>query len=207
MSTAAVHLYPHDTPWNVIQSSSAFTYRCSKVVHFLRHAEGHHNVKQDYRSLAHMDARLTEKGREQCRLFSESIVLERAHLLDTELVVTSPLSRCLETTLLSLDPVLQHKPLVPIIALDHVRETVNYNCDRRSPVAELSLEHPRVDFSHVEGCDHDPVWQHYDDRLGADYDQHRESAELHVVADRARRFFRVPRAQDRAEPGRRARCW
>jgi broad specificity phosphatase PhoE len=43
-----------------------------------------------------MDARLTEKGRAQCRLFSESIALERAHLFDTELGVTSPLTRCLE---------------------------------------------------------------------------------------------------------------
>jgi hypothetical protein len=53
MSAAAVHLYPHDTPWEVILNSSAFSYRCTKLVHFLRHAEGHHNVKQDYRSLEH----------------------------------------------------------------------------------------------------------------------------------------------------------
>lgn len=186
-----VHIYPHDTPLEAIKSSinaAGSSYRCTKYVHFIRHGQGAHNVNQEYHSIENIDARLTEKGQAQCHVFAQSILEEKPHLLDTQLVVTSPLTRCIQTALLSLHPALQNNPELPVVAHESVRETVNYNCDRRRSVAEISAEHPRVDFTHVEH-DRDPIWHRYEERLGEGYNKHRESAELHVVAERGRQFF------------------
>jgi len=75
-----------------------------------------------------------------------------------------------------------------------VRETVNYNCDRRRHLDDVRdcelVGGLGVDFSHMDHP-HDAIWDHYEERLGS-HDVHtglRESAEVHVVADRARSFF------------------
>ena len=188
-----VDIYPHDTPLEELHKGEK-QYRHTKYLHFIRHAQGTHNVNKEYRAMEHLDARLTDKGQQQCRALAATIPHERPYLFQTELVVTSPLTRCIQTTLLSLEPVLNHKNRgddeLPVVANEMVRETVNYNCDRRRSVAELAKEHPVVDFSHIE-TEHDPVWEHYEARLGDHqaYPGHRESAELHVVADRGRNFF------------------
>jgi len=180
-----VHIYPHNTPLHELERNN---YRHIKHMHFIRHAQGTHNVHQEYRKMEHLDARLTEKGKEQCRALAATIEAERPYLFDAELIVTSPLTRCIQTTLLSLDPILQKNRHLPVLANEWVRETVNYNCDRRRTITEIASEHPRVNFEHVEH-DHDPIWEAYEQRLGGEYPAHRESAELHRVADRGRRFF------------------
>jgi len=191
-----VDIYPHDTPLEELQKGEK-QYRHTKYLHFIRHAQGTHNVNKEYRAMEHLDARLTDKGQQQCRALAATIPHERPYLFQTELVVTSPLTRCIQTALLSLEPVLHHsskrgggEDKLPVVANEMVRETVNYNCDRRRSIAELAKEHPAVDFSHLE-TEHDPVWEHYEARLGDHqaYPGHRESAELHVVADRGRQFF------------------
>lgn len=186
-SSSVVDVYPHDTPLESLDGK----YRQIKQLHWIRHAQGTHNVNMDLQLIENIDARLTDLGKEQCRSLADTIQKgERPYLYEAELVVTSPLTRCIQTTLLSLEPVLQKNSNLPVVANELVRETVNYNCDRRRTVAEISKDHPVVDFSHIE-TDHDHIWQQYEDRLG-DYHTHgahRESAELHVVADRARRFF------------------
>ena len=125
-----VHIYPYgteDLKGNV------------KVLHLIRHAEGHHNVNQEYRDIRNMDASLTPKGIEQCRQLSQRIQQAAASAAscplsdlagNTDLIVTSPLTRCIQTTLMALDSVI-HTRRPPIVAHESIRETVNYNCDRR----------------------------------------------------------------------------
>jgi broad specificity phosphatase PhoE len=167
-----------------------------KSLHFIRHAEGYHNVNHRYRDLENLDARLTELGLDQCRALSAEL-LTNGLLADTTdiLIVTSPMTRCLQTTLHALDSIIAEKQ-PPIVALESVRETVNFNCDRRRSISELSKEFPTVDFSQIES-DHDPIWARYEARLGdhAEYPDHRESAELYVVAERGRQFLTWLRRQ------------
>jgi broad specificity phosphatase PhoE len=173
------------------------------VLHVVRHAQGFHNVNQEYRDIVNLDARLTELGVEQCRQLANRIrqadpnspLASLASSL--QLVVTSPLTRCIQTALLSLRDVLScssRDNTIPVLAHELIRETVNYNCDRRRHVNELTNEFGHhVDFSEMDdGTNvHDPIWESYVQDLGDDetYTDHRESGELHVVAERGRRFF------------------
>jgi broad specificity phosphatase PhoE len=197
-----VHVYPSSVDFGELQQLQE--YATWKRLHVVRHAEGTHNVNQDYKDMSKhgIDARLTDKGKEQChRLASSSSTCPTMSqvLKGTELVVTSPLTRCLQTALLSF-PTLTENPRIPFVALESIRETVNYACDRRRPISELlSLESSsstclemdanRVNFEEIQH-DHDHLWDSYEQRLGSSSSsQARESAELHRVADRARDFF------------------
>jgi broad specificity phosphatase PhoE len=176
----------------------------TKIVHFVRHAEGTHNVKQDYAHPDHLDARLTTKGKQQCQALAERIAnadaLQDPELYqlreNTDLIVTSPLTRCIETALYSFGPLLSSSspsnitPPLKMIAHDAIRETVNYSCDRRRTLTEIQQDHPSVDYTHC-ASDHDDIWTKYVEQLGCEktYPHHRESGELHVVAERGRDFF------------------
>jgi broad specificity phosphatase PhoE len=195
--SAAVHVYPYQA---TVQSNQIQGRKYSKVkkVHWLRHAQGTHNVNKDYRSLVNLDARITAAGADQCRSLSNRIidagkdraVSEPLHDVyhKAELVVTSPLTRCIQTSLLCLDRVFAHRN-VPVVAHEGIRETVNYNCDRRRPISDIAAEFP-IDFSSIEHS-HDHIWELYERRLGDQetYPYHRESAEIHMVAERGRTFF------------------
>jgi hypothetical protein len=75
------------------------------------------------------------------------------------------------------------------VAHESIRETVNFASDQRRVLGHLMEEfHPRVDFSHVD-YRHDELWRRYDDWLGQDYSDHRESAQLYKVAERGREFL------------------
>jgi broad specificity phosphatase PhoE len=131
-------------------------------------------------------------------------------------VMTSTMTRCIQTALLSFDflrrmqepsTVNNHRDhQVPFVALEALRETVNYSCDRRRRISELSEEFPDVDFSNCND-DEDGIWNTYQNRVMdllsislnnndnnneddiRTWDGHMESAELHVVAKRGREFL------------------
>lgn len=151
-----------------------------KVVHIIRHAEGFHNVNNQYKHAALLDARLTEKGLAQC----QEKATEGSPPAD--LVITSTMTRCIQTALHSF-PSLVDKPEIPFLAHESIRETVNYECDRRRPISEIRQEFPRVDFSHVQE-EEDEIWNGYEVRIGQ-WEKHRESSELHKVAERGRAFW------------------
>jgi len=157
------------------------------TIHLVRHAEGTHNVARAYRDPAHLDARLTSLGEAQCADLASQC--SRNMLSSIELVVTSPLTRCLQTSLLSF-PALASDQATPFVAHEGVRETVNYVCDKRRAISELRVDFPRVDFS-LCCYEHDPIWERYLARVGgpADYTTARESAELCAVAERGRSFL------------------
>ena len=90
------------------------------------------------------DARLTELGHQQVSATRATLV-ERNY----DLVITSPLTRAIETTL-----GLFAGRDVPIIVEALHRERLDHSCDiGRSPV-ELAREYPELDFDHLD----DPWW-------------------------------------------------
>ena len=136
-----------------------------------------------------MDARLTPKGMAQCASLAqhtENTMMNDLKLEDVA-VVTSPMTRCVQTALYSF-PWLASVAKVPFVALESVRETVNYACDRRRTIAEISKDFPRVDFANCKE-DSDFIWDAYRRQLGDDWDTHMESAELYQIAHRAREGF------------------
>jgi broad specificity phosphatase PhoE len=150
-----------------------------KTVHIVRHAQGTHNVKKEYRDIRNLDARLTDHGKQQCaNLAAKSPTL----VSEDAVVVSSPLTRCIQTSLHSF-PHLER-----FLAHENIRETVNYACDRRRVISEIQSDHPEIDFSHVDDH-HDAIWEYYDDLLGKDHHRERESAQLYKVAERARTFL------------------
>ena len=101
-----------------------------------RHAQAEHNVDLDYSSMwreilpaysrniltniyAVLDARLTDQGRKQASsLVSRVPELQKA----ADLIVTSPLQRTLQTTLLGWAPAVKRLGLENVICLPEVQE-------------------------------------------------------------------------------------
>lgn len=137
-------------------------------------------------------------------------------------VVVSPLTRCIETALTSFDffPILKttmeklsdssnnNNKYVPFVGLEALRETVNYNCDRRRRISEVANDFPQIDFSFCK-TEEDEIWLSYrqqekeqertilsenigDGNLLVDVQTPRtkknylESAQLYAVANRGR---------------------
>mmetsp|Transcript_20338 Transcript_20338/g.45597 ORF Transcript_20338/g.45597 Transcript_20338/m.45597 type:complete len:248 (-) Transcript_20338:62-805(-) len=151
----------------------------AKLVHFLRHGQATHNVHTEYKSEANIDARLTELGRQQCADLAATI-----ESLQVDLVVSSPLTRTLQTAQLSFCS--QLKAGVPLQAEETARETVNYLCDTRRPTADLRADFPEVDFSRIED-EEDAVWAKYAAKFGdqAAFGELRESVDDESLAQRA----------------------
>jgi broad specificity phosphatase PhoE len=245
-TTATVDIYPYRTnPQDLLKKS----YKMTKIVHFIRHAEGTHNIDKNYRCITNLDARLTNLGMAQSRALADRI-RARAQAAaaasdsnnkdddddkvccpladlyaNADLVVTSPLTRCVQTALLSLEPILspsssssatRKNPPPPVIAHEAVRETVNFNCDRRRMIHEIVQDFSvlpenkqeakddadtengplpsfsfSIDFHSQITTPHDDLWEHYEKWLGSheEYQHHRESSQIYKVADRARFFF------------------
>ena len=160
-----------------------------KLLHIVRHAQGFHNVDPDImRSPAGIDARLTDEGFAQCARLAHTL----AHLRP-EVIVTSPLTRTIQTALHSFPTQLRNHG-VPLVALEAVRETVNYMCDVRRPLStisgEIAQEGVAIDLS---GCtdDHDEIWATSERKHGSAsaFQGHRESVDPHRIAARARGAF------------------
>ena len=90
------------------------------------------------------DARLTELGRRQVSA-TRATLTERNY----DLVITSPLTRAIETTL-----GLFAGRDVPIVVEALHREKLEHSCDVGRSPADLAREFPALDFGHLE----DPWW-------------------------------------------------
>jgi len=145
--------------------------RCKRIF-FIRHAEGTHNVAErnstftpkenvllaENTGMEHWDARLTPKGEAQCAALKTSIrgegVWGYSKPLNLDLVVVSPLTRCLQTAVLSLgDPAASGGGVQapPFLCTELCRERVaDFMCDGHRPKSELAAEFPGVDFSLLE---------------------------------------------------------
>ncbi|KAJ1401450.1 histidine phosphatase superfamily [Ochromonadaceae sp. CCMP2298] len=150
----------------------------SKVVHFVRHAQGHHNVagKTDplfgYLREDLEDAVLTDFGISQCVQLAAA---GKADVKGAKLLVVSPLHRTMQTATLSF-PHLVGK--IPFIAYENLREQTGLHpCDRRKPLSVHRLNFQHVDFAHVAD-ETDPLYYKYTLREPKDH-----------VAARARLFM------------------
>ena len=117
-------------------------------------------------------------------------------------VMVSPLTRCIQTAVLSFEFLVgndkDHNRSVagivssPVfVACEELRETVNYKCDQRRTLSEISHEYPLIDFSHCAAKDEDALWFAYRQREQQQPHGVRcmESAELYRVAERGRTAF------------------
>lgn len=171
-STALCSSVGHGTPEKV------------KVVHFIRHAEGHHNVagRQDplkgYFRNDLEDAHITLDGMKQCEQLRE----RAQHLLSkSSLVVVSPMNRTIQTASHSF-PYLIDK--VPWVAVELVRERTGLHpCDKRRPIAEHRVTYPHISFDHIRS-DHDPLFSQYILREPEDKVEERARAFMAWLAER-----------------------
>ncbi|KAG0144010.1 hypothetical protein CROQUDRAFT_660547 [Cronartium quercuum f. sp. fusiforme G11] len=121
----------------------------SPKVHLIRHAQAHHNVDFDNHSFP--DAALTLTGKEQCNeLNARTITNIQA---SAQLLVSSPLRRTLQTTLLGFPHLIKRLggPNA-IIALPQLQENGSSPADTGSSRAELEKqeEFEGIDFSLLE---------------------------------------------------------
>jgi broad specificity phosphatase PhoE len=144
-----------------------------KIVHFVRHGQGFHNLMADvyrtsgrtwtsevqsdenpYTMLELVDSPLTEVGRQQAINLQQT-----AQTMDppTQLVVLSPNCRALHTGCLVWEHLLQTD--VPFVVHEMVREVHGvHRCDQRRSVSRQAKEFPHVDFSLMK-VDEDTMWR------------------------------------------------
>ena len=143
----------------------------SKLVHFIRHGEGHHNVAQrEWRAkdwdgktepytldndpeLKYVDAELNDKGRGQARDLTSRTEPD----LQPQLLVVSPMRRATTTGLLAFAPHIARGTL-PVLAHELCHERAGrHTCDKRLPRDELVKLYPEVDYSLLQE-EEDPYW-------------------------------------------------
>lgn len=121
---------------------SLFLARRTKVIHFVRHAEGIHNEANSAYgddtpctfstdgSWAYMDATLTDKGISQCLEARRKLILENVR---PQVVIVSPFTRTLQTA-----HIMFNSQNVPFIVHDVCRERWGkYTCDKRRTRSEI----------------------------------------------------------------------
>ncbi|KAJ3916629.1 phosphoglycerate mutase-like protein [Lentinula edodes] len=122
----------------------------AKVIHFTRHAQAEHNVDEDYFI---PDAPLTPLGRRQAEeLYSQTTELQQS----ADLLVTSPLKRTLQTTIIGYRGLRarlesQDSPK-PIVVLSRLQEVNDFPCDTGSSRNELEQidEFAGINFESLE---------------------------------------------------------
>uniref|UniRef100_A0A7S1THA7 Phosphoglycerate mutase family protein n=1 Tax=Compsopogon caeruleus TaxID=31354 RepID=A0A7S1THA7_9RHOD len=136
-----------------------------KIVHFVRHGQGYHNLAAaqpgvachcatgdsaklcPYLDPALTDARLTEAGEEEARA-AKVQVGDRP----IQLVVVSPLTRTLQTASLAFLP----QAPTPFLAHEAIREHLGVHVvNKRSRLSLLATQFPHVDFSLLTSPDAD----------------------------------------------------
>lgn len=155
---------------------SIFLAERTKKVHFIRHAEGSHNVASRNAgtdavlvdNMDYWDAPLTEAGVEQCLDLRRHLANRPSQgrpFTHFDLVIVSPLTRTLQTAQHIFGP--PRKPGVPsflsppfedtslprpqILVREEARERWGYySCDGRRNISEIMKEFPDFDFSAIE---------------------------------------------------------
>lgn len=127
-----------------------------KDLYLIRHGNAQHNKLFDeigvdaFYDPNYQDTILTKKG------YDESIHLKSiwGEINNIELVLTSSLTRCIETSLNIFSDT-----DIPIIALETIKEYPQglHYCNKRSNINILKKKFPRVDFSNIQ-TDEDTLW-------------------------------------------------
>jgi broad specificity phosphatase PhoE len=137
-----------------------------KVVHFVRHGQGFHNLMADmfkargveWEQYTHtkenpyvlpelVDAPLTEKGRQQAYALQPTV---QSLQPQPELVVLSPQCRALQTGVMVFAHLVANAS-IPFMAHEMVREENGVHvCDMRRPTSKQAEEFPMVNFGLLE---------------------------------------------------------
>ncbi|XP_022136313.1 phosphoglycerate mutase-like protein 1 [Momordica charantia] len=163
---------------------NVYPFHRTKTIHLVRHAQGFHNLNEDLDSLLSeefFDARLTPVGWKQVDTLRKH-VQSRGISKKIELVITSPMSRTIETAVgtfggeehsddLNVPPLMvenaggNNRPAIsslncpPVLAIEDCRELIGVlpNVRRRS-ISEYRPLYPAIDFSMIEH-DEDVFWK------------------------------------------------
>mmetsp|Transcript_5447 Transcript_5447/g.7116 ORF Transcript_5447/g.7116 Transcript_5447/m.7116 type:complete len:248 (+) Transcript_5447:283-1026(+) len=153
---------------------SAFAFgempKCVKKLWFVRHCEGEHNIEENFDL---KDPSLTAKGINQANRIASDILLKEALGSDpkkrAQLIVSSPLRRCLQTALVAFDG-----QEIPIVPCEHIQESYAgfRPCDTGKPKSELEVEFrgTNVDFDKL------PEWWYDIDPEVSKHEHTREPA-------------------------------
>jgi len=138
-----------------------------KILYFVRHGYGTHNEAEDKFGSQHWedveakkdiyeDAKLTERGIREAQSLGLSVQKSLQNGFNLELVISSPLSRALDTATIVFNGL-----NVPFISVENVRETIGKNtCDRRRSLRSLRHDYPKIRFddSLFNFDEHDTLW-------------------------------------------------
>eukprot|EP00742_Colponemidia_sp_Colp-10_P000957 GILJ01001039.1.p1 GENE.GILJ01001039.1~~GILJ01001039.1.p1 ORF type:complete len:211 (-),score=21.24 GILJ01001039.1:80-712(-) len=125
-----------------------------KQVYVIRHGQSEYNAWKK-RAIMRLqfcvsasevlrDAELTEKGRKQCGALGSRI--KQSDLSSTvELIISSPLTRAIQTALTAFEGA-----RIPIIINPLIRERMHTFCDVGSPPSVLADKFPSIDVSHLK---------------------------------------------------------
>ncbi|CAN8311871.1 unnamed protein product [Cochlearia groenlandica] len=137
-----------------------------KIIHLVRHGLAQHNVDGDIDRNAllspHLfDAKLTNHGHQQVKNLREQVV-SKGILNRVELVVTSPLTRAMQTAVgvFGNEDKQPNGSIIspPILALDVARDRNGLRpADNRRKVSEYKTLFPTIDFSQMES-EEDILW-------------------------------------------------
>ena len=143
----------------------------AKLIHFIRHGEGFHNVaqrewradpnwdgtsepytKQTDPDFKYIDAELNEKGMAQA-----TELQQQTEALKPELLVVSPMRRATVTGLLAFAPHIERKEL-EVLANELVHERAGkHTCDKRMNKSNLEKLYPDIDYFLIKD-EEDPFW-------------------------------------------------
>lgn len=139
-----------------------------KRVIFLRHGQALHNPRAEAARTAGcsfeeflrlmkeddaFDAALTATGRRQAQSAAKQV---EAAVTSVRLVVVSPLSRAIDTALLTMPELTKNTPM---IAHDDLRERSGWLLNaKRRPRSELALRYPSCDFTSNLPTEEDKLW-------------------------------------------------
>lgn len=158
-----------DKEWrdiNVYLAQQESQGKVAKLLLFLRHGEGIHNVDKarvgdrawdDHHSLLdkYIDAPLTDEGIKQAEHAGHALQTEiREYGLVMEGVLVSPLDRTLHTYAVAFREMRD----IPVTAVEKARETLGVcPCDRRLSMAGKRLAYSWVDFDEIQD-ENDVLW-------------------------------------------------
>ena len=117
-------------------------------VYLIRHGQSEFNAAFNDSGKDPMifDAPLTEKGRRQAKE-ARALVTD----LDIKQVITSPLTRAIQTALCIFENI------APITVADKHRELLLHSCDVGRSPGDLQRDFPMLSFEHLQDC-----WWHHD---------------------------------------------
>eukprot|EP01100_Stratorugosa_tubuloviscum_P001473 TRINITY_DN1329_c1_g1_i2.p1 TRINITY_DN1329_c1_g1~~TRINITY_DN1329_c1_g1_i2.p1 ORF type:complete len:223 (-),score=80.45 TRINITY_DN1329_c1_g1_i2:229-897(-) len=118
--------------------------RNNKIIYFIRHAQSTWNeaMSTTGRDPMHFDALLTQKGITQAQNLRKKLE-ENNVLSEVELIVVSPLSRCLLTCEIGLEDYIK---TIPVVILPTIREIISGSDDTGNYVEDLEKQFKHFSF-------------------------------------------------------------